>query len=54
MVKDGNDNTLIISSMTSLTMPSTDITGQTNFGTILEYKVCVSVVNTSIDNSSKT
>ena len=51
--KDDNDNTLIISSMTSLTMPSADITGDSNFSTILESKVCVSVANTSIDQSSK-
>ena len=53
MGKDNNDNTLIISSMTSLTMPSADITGDSNFGTILESKVCVSTVNTSINKSSK-
>ena len=53
MVKDNNDNTLIISSMTSLTMPYADISGDSNFGTILESKVCVSEVNTSIDKSSK-
>ena len=53
MVKDDNDNTLIISSMTSLTMTSADITGDYNFGTILESKVCVSAVNTSIDKLSK-
>ena len=53
MGKDDNDNTLIISSMTSLTMPSADITGDSNFGTILESKVCVSAANTSIDQSSK-
>ena len=53
MGKDNNNNTLIISSMTSLTMPSADITGDSNFGTILESKVCVSTVNTSIDQSSK-
>ena len=51
--KDSNDNTLIISSMTSLTMPSADITGDSNFGTILESKVCVSAANTSIDEPSK-
>ena len=39
MGKYDNDNTLIISSMTSLTMPSADITGDSNFGTILESKV---------------
>ena len=54
MGKDDNDNTLIISSMTSLTIPSADITGDSNFGTILESKVCVSAVNTSIDKLSKT
>ena len=53
MVKDDNDNTLIISSMNSLTMPYADITGDSNFGTILESKVCVSVANTSIEQSSK-
>ena len=53
MGKDDNDNTLIISSMTSLTIPYADITGDSNFGTILESKVCVSAVNTSIDKSSK-
>ena len=53
MGKDDNDNTLIISSMTSLTMPSADITGDSNFGTILESKVFVSAVNMSIDKSSK-
>ena len=53
MGKDDNYNTLIISSMTSLTIPSADITGDSNFGTILESKVCVSTVNTSIDKSSK-
>ena len=52
-VKDDNDNTLIISSMISLTMPSAIITGDSNFGTILESKVCVSAANTSIDQSSK-
>ena len=51
--KDDNDNILIISSMTSLTMPSANITGDSNFGTILESKVCVSAVNTSIEKSSK-
>ena len=51
--KYDNDNTLIISSMTSLTMPSADITGDSNFGTILESKVCVSAVNRSINKSSK-
>ena len=49
MVKYDNDNTLIISSMNSLTIPSADITGDSNFGTILESKVCVSAANTSID-----
>ena len=39
--------------MTLLTMPSADITGDSNFGTILESKVCVSAVNTSIEKSSK-
>ena len=39
--------------MTSLTMPSADITGDSNFGTILESKVFVSAANTSIDQSSK-
>ena len=53
MGKYDNDNTLIISSMTSLTMPSADITGDSNFGTILESKVCVSAVNTSIEQLSK-
>ena len=53
MGKDDSENTLIISSMTSPTMPSADITGDSNFGTILESKVCVSAVNTSIDKSSK-
>ena len=51
--KDDKDNTLIISSMTSLTMPYADITGDSNFGTILEFKVFVSSVNTSIEKSSK-
>ena len=51
--KYDNDNTLIISSITSLTMPSADITGDSNFGTILESKVCVSVANTSIEQLSK-
>ena len=51
--KDDNDNTLIISSMTSLTMPSANFTGNSNFGTILESKVCVYVVNKSIGKSSK-
>ena len=53
MGKYYNDNTLIITSMTSLKMPSADITGESNFGTILESKVCVSAANTSIDQSSK-
>ena len=53
MVKYDNYNTLIISSMTSLTMLSADITGESKFGTILESKVCVSTVNTSINKSSK-
>ena len=48
MGKYDNDNTLIISSMTSLTIPSADITGDSNFGTILESKVFVYAVNTSI------
>ena len=52
MGKYDNDNTLIISSMTSLTMPSADITVESNFGTILESKVCVSAANTSIDQAS--
>ena len=39
--------------MTSLTMPSADITGDSNFVTILESKVFVSAVSTSIDKSSK-
>ena len=51
-VKDDNENTLIISSMTSLTMPSADITGDSNFGTILESKFYVSAANTSIDQLS--
>ena len=51
--KYDNDNTLIISSLTSLTMPSADITGDFNFGTILESKVCVSAANTSNEQSSK-
>ena len=53
MEKDDNENTLIISSMTSLIVPSADITGDYNFGTILESKVCVSAANTSIGQSSK-
>ena len=53
MGKDDNDNTLIIISMTKLKMPSADITGDSNFGTILESKVCVSAANTSTDQSSK-
>ena len=51
--KDNNGNTLIISSMTSITIPSADITGDSNFGTILESKVFVYAVNTSIDKLSK-
>ena len=53
MGKYDNDNTLIISSMNSLAIPSADITGDSNFGTILESKVCVSAANTSINLSSK-
>ena len=53
MAKDDNDNTLIISSMTSLTMTSSDITGDSNFVTILASKVCVSAANMSIDQLSK-
>ena len=53
MGKDENDNTLIISSMTSLRIPSADITGDSNSGTILESKVFVSAVNTSINQFSK-
>ena len=53
MEKYDDENTLVISSMTSLTMLSADIIGDSNFGTILESKVCVSAVNTSIDKSSK-
>ena len=53
MGKDDNDNTLVISSMTSLTIPSADITGDSNFGNILKSKVCVSAVNTSINKLSK-
>ena len=41
MGKDDNDNTLIISSMTSLTMTSADITGNSNFG--LKYGTKVGV-----------
>ena len=48
MGKYDNDNTLTISSITSLTMPSADITGDSNFGTILDYKVFVSAVYMSI------
>ena len=51
--KDDNKSTMIISSMNSLTMSSADITGDSNFGTILESKVCVSTANTSIDQSAK-
>ena len=51
--KYDNDNTLVISSMISLTMPSADITGDSNFGTILESKVCASAANTSNKKSSK-
>ena len=50
---DDNENTLIISSMTYLTMASAYITGESNFGTILESKVCLSAANTSINQSSK-
>ena len=50
--KYDTDNTLIISSMTSLTMPPADITGDSNFGTILESKFCVSAANTSNNQSS--
>ena len=53
MGKDDNDNTIIISSMTSLTMSSAYIKGDSNFGTILESKVCVSEANMSINQSSK-
>ena len=53
MGKYDNYNTLIISSMTSLKIPSADIKGDSNFGTILESKVCVSEVNTIIGKSSK-
>ena len=51
--KDDNENTLIISSLTSLTMPSANITGDSNFGTILDSKVCVSAANMSNDQLSK-
>jgi len=52
--RDDNENRLMISLLTSLTMPSADITGDSNFGTILESKVCVSAVNTSmLTKSSK-
>ena len=50
MGKDDNENTLIISSMTSLTMTSADITGDSNFGTILESKVYISAANTRSTN----
>ena len=53
MGKYDNDNTLIISSMTSLTIPSAHITGDSKFGTILESKVCVSTVNMSMEQLSK-
>ena len=49
MGNDDNDNTLIISSVTSLRIPSADITGDSNFGTILESKVCASAVKLSIE-----
>ena len=39
--------------MNSLKMLSADITGDSNFGTILESKVCVSAANIIIDQSSK-
>ena len=39
--KDDNDNTLIISSLTSLTLPSADITGDSNFG--LKYGTKVGI-----------
>ena len=51
--KDDNENILIISPLTSLTMTYANITGDSNFGTILESKVCVSAANTSNDQSSK-
>ena len=38
---DKNENRLVISTLTSLTMPSADITGDSNFGTIFKSKVCV-------------
>ena len=36
-----------------MAMPSSDIKGDSNFGTILESKVFVSAANTSIDQLSK-
>ena len=53
MGKYDNDNKLIISSLTSLKIPSADITGDSNFDTIIESKVCVYAANTSIYQSSK-
>ena len=38
----------MINLLTSLTMPSVDITGDSNFVHILESKVCVSSVNSSM------
>jgi len=46
--RDDNENKPMISSLTSLTMPSTDITGDSKFGTILESKGCVPAVDTSM------
>jgi len=37
-----HDNRLIISSLTSLIMPSADISGDSNLGTILDIRVCKS------------
>jgi len=37
---------------TSLTMPSTDITGDSNFDTVLEFKVCVSPLHTRMTKLS--
>ena len=53
MEKYDNDNTLIISSMTSLKMSSAVIIGDSTFSTMLESKVCVSAVNMCIDKLSK-
>ena len=52
--RDDHENILIINLLTSLTMPSVDITGDSNFVYILKSQVCVSSVNSSMTTKPST